>query len=271
MILNKMPVKKLKEPLKVGLRKRTSKLDGSNFFDGKKMMDYFNSLPIVDDPTSTYLRLKKPIAIMTHDDVHDPEFEKFETENGFTSTTFIFQHKINKDCLSAKTDLQLHYNRLSYLSLSEQIENFKQKLNQTPRINRNHRLWWRESHLDLAHLAMEGIQVDSTLVGFEPFRLVAEQRILPIWEVPFSIVDHGAVSVTNSASCAYNLATNMESLFVKGITPIVALFHPYLKRQSKWKEFFFLAEKYGYAIMNMSQFKGRYLKLNGKKNRNKQE
>ena len=147
------------------------------------------------------------------------------------------------------------------MPFNEQISEFIKRLNKIPKINRNHRLWWRESHLDLAYLALNGIEVDSTLIGIKPFRLVAEQRLLPIWEVPFCIADHGTISVTSSTSCAHNLAKDMELLFEKKMTPIVALFHSYLKENSNWKKFFLLAEKYGYKIMNMSQFKDKYLEV----------
>ncbi len=176
---------------------KTKKRNGLNFFRREDMIDYFRKLPLVNEIESRYLTVNEPIAIMTHDDSFDMEFETYEQKHGYTSTTFIFQHKITDAGKSAKTDMQIHYSKFSHLTLHEQIQKFKEKLNKNPTINRTHRLWWRESHLDLANLAMHGIQVDSTLIGYRPFRLVAQQRLLPIWEVPFSVVDAGAISVCN--------------------------------------------------------------------------
>jgi len=224
------------------------------------MLKFFESLPIVERVGHRVLDIDDKVAIMTHDDTYDEEFDDFEQKYGYTSTTFIFHHRINNNALRSKMDMQIHYNKFSQYALADQIESFTKAFRKKPTINRNHRLWWRESHLDLAHLAMHGIEVDSTLIGVRPFQLVAEQRLYPIWEVPFSITDPGAISLKNSASCAHNLAINMETLFKKQSTPIVGLFHPYLKQKSQWKEFFAFAEKYKYKIMNMSQFKKSYLK-----------
>jgi len=217
---------------------KISEANTLNFFDGEEMKKFYESLPIVEDVQSRILEINDPVAIMTHDDSFEQEFEDFEQKNGFTSTTFVLHDKISRECRSSKGDIQFHYNKEYALPLREQIKEFVKKTGKSPKINRNHRLWWRESHLDLAHLAMNKIEVDSTLVGIKPFRLVAEQRLLPIWEVPFCITDHGAVTVENSASCAHNLAKDVKTLFEKNITPIVALFHPYLKEKSRWKDCF---------------------------------
>ena len=240
---------------------KISEANTLNFFDGEELKKFYKSLPFVGDIQNHVLEIEDPVAIMTHDDCFDQEFEDFEQQNGFASTTFVLHDRIDAKCLSCKSDIQFHYNKESELLIKDQINEFVKKTNKKPRINRNHRLWWRESHLDLAHLAMNKIEVDSTLVGIKPFRLIAEQRLLPIWEVPFCITDHGAVSVENSASCAHNLAKDMKTLFKRNTTPIVALFHPYLKEKSNWKDFFLLAEKHNYKLMNMSEFKDRYLKI----------
>ena len=47
-----------------------------------------------------------------------------------------------------------------------------------------------------------------------------------------------------------------------GIASVMKLIleHPYLKEKTDWRKFYELAEKYGYKLMNMSEFYEKYLK-----------
>lgn len=232
----------------------------TNFFDRDKLIEYMNSLPITDEPENIYLDLKDPVAIMTHDDYFDREMYEYEKENGFTSTFFLLTNQIKEKEFDISADLQLHYDMSRKEWIEAQIEEFKSNVKKIPRFNRNHRVFWRENHLDLANLAMHGIKADCSLLNSKPFKLCVQNRILPIWEVPYTIVDEPYVDITKNVYCTYNVSSRMEDAFAKGQTPLVALFHPYLKDKTYWKKFFEYAEKYSYKIMNMSEFYEKYLK-----------
>lgn len=231
-----------------------------NFFDGKKMINFMKSLPATDTTENIYLDLEEPVAVMTHDDYFDREMYEYEKANGFKSTFFLLTSQIKDKGFDRNADLQLHYDMSREDWVGTQIQEFKEQVKRNPLVNRNHRVFWRENHLDLANLAMHGIKVDCSLLNSKPFKLCVQNRILPIWEIPYSIVDEPFVDVTKNVYCTYNVAGKMEELFKKGQTPLVALFHPYLKNKIHWKNFFGYAEKYGYRIMNMSEFYEKYLK-----------
>ena len=106
---------------------------------------------------------------------------------------------------------------------------------------------------------MHGLKIDTTLqYGHSPYRVCVQGRLLPIWEVPFQVVDVGFVDATQYCHPVYNVAP-MEQLFALGKTPIVGLFHPYLKQHTNWRGFFELAERHGYTVLTMSQLYARYL------------
>ncbi len=216
------------------------------------------TLPITESTSNISLELNEPIAIMTHDDEFDGEMYEYEKAHGYKSTSFLLTNKINE--INQDADIQLHYDMTREEWVDKQIEEFKQKTNQIPIINRNHRVFWRESHLDLANLSMNGIKVDSSLLNQKPFKLCVQSRILPIWEVPYNVVDEPYVDITKNVHCTYNVSAKMEDLFSKAHTPIVGLFHPYLKDKTNWKKFFDLVDKYKYKLMTMTEFYEKYLK-----------
>ena len=109
---------------------------------------------------------------------------------------------------------------------------------------------------------MHGIKVDTTLLNGKPFKLCVQNRLLPIWEIPYTIVDYPYVDVNNIVCCTYNVSQEMEDIFKRGKTPLIGLFHSYLKEKTQWKLFFELALKYNYKIMNMKQFYELYLTTN---------
>jgi len=225
----------------------------TRFFEKEDMLAFYRSLPLTERIESVALRPRGKIAILTHDDRFDEEMYGYGRARGYSPTFFLLSRWLRQD-YPAEADLALHYNKASQHSLREQLAVFRDKTGVEPLANRNHRLWWRATHLDLAHLAMNGFRVDSSQVGLTPYRLVAEQRQLPIWELPLSVCDYPVVSVTRMATCTLNAAANMRTLFERGLTPIVGLFHPYLKTQTHWRDFYALASDHGYRLMNVRQF-----------------
>ncbi|NQT86649.1 hypothetical protein HQ560_07795 [bacterium] len=222
------------------------------------MLAFYRSLPVVDALEPTPLRLRRKIAILTHDDNFDDEMYEYAREQDYRPTFFLLTSRLRKQ-YPADADLGLHYNKASKHTLREQVALFEDATGRTPTSNRNHRLWWRAAHLDLAHLAMHGIQIDSSQVGLRPFRPVAEQRLLPIWELPLSVCDYPYITVCGATTCTLNAAADMATLFERGVTPIVGLFHPYLKQRTRWKDFYALAADHGYMLMNVRQFHDAHL------------
>lgn len=237
-----------------------NKMFNKNFFDAEKMVQFMSSLPVTDRIENIYLDLKDRVAIMTHDDYFDREMHEWEKDNGFTSTFFLLTAQVKQMEFDRNADLQLHYDMSREDWIWAQIKEFEAHVGKKPLFNRNHRVFWREAHLDLANLAMHGIRADFSLLNSKPFRLCVQNRILPVWEVPYNVVDEPYVNVTKNVYCTYNVSGKMEDLFAKGITPVVGLFHPYLKDKVHWKRFFELAVKYGYKIMNVREFYEKYLK-----------
>jgi hypothetical protein len=126
-----------------------------------------------------------------------------------------------------------------------------------------HRLLWRANNFDFPLLALSGIEVDSTLIGTRPYRPMIEGRLLPIWEVPFSITDR-----TDRSMACYSPSANFEVLFRAGLSPIVVLSHPFsICTQYLLVSCFYdvleLAKRYGYQFMDMSSFQNRYLSNGG--------
>lgn len=236
-----------------------------NFFKAQDMLNYYRNLPSTKHFGKFELDIPDKVAIMTHDDRFDWDMHNHEQEIGATSTFFALSYKI-KTSIPKSAEVHLHYNKgYRKEDIKQQVKTFKKLLGYQPMFNRNHKLWWRENHFDLAHLAMNGILVDCTTIGWKPYRLCVEGKILPIWELPTSICDMPWATADRKCWCTYNLFSTMEETFKRGITPITGLFHPYFKDRTDWRGFFSLADKYGYNIMNVSQFYEKYLKNAGPK------
>jgi hypothetical protein len=225
----------------------------ANFFDGPELVRYFRSLPTTKTMEPLTAVVGEKIAIMTHDDGFDAEMHDYGVEHGCPPTFFVLHERARRR-VPADAQVEFHYNKESRLDLREQTEAFANWVGRVPRLNRNHRLWWRADHLDLAHLAMHGFALDSTRLGVGAFRLRVEQREIPIWELPFAICDPPAVSVAAAPTATANMAADWRDLFKRGLTPLVALFHPYLKERTKWRDFYALSARYGYRVMTVQQF-----------------
>jgi len=228
----------------------------TDFFDGDRMMAFVRSLPEEERPGNHVLSVRDRVAIMTHDDRFDREMYDWETERGYRSTWFLLSDEI-KD-FDPAADLQLHYKMERKAWVSEQVDEFAQRVGRRPTANRNHRMFWRGGYLDFANLAMNGIRVDSTLGHGAGFRPCVDNRLLPIWELPYFVVDTPHVDATKGIYPTYN-ACSPRDLFHSGHAPIVGLFHPQLKHQTSWKWFYEYADDYGYRLMSVSEFYAEYL------------
>jgi len=218
------------------------------------MENFFNKLPSANCVGNRYLEIKDKIAIMTFDDCYDKEIYDYEKTIGTKSTLFLLSYEADNKIDNLDLDVQIHFD-MRYSSIGKQINKIRELTGKEPIINRNHTLWWKHNHHDLIYLALNGIKVDSTLSGTKPFRLCVQGKLLPIWEVPFNVCDSESV-----LSAPYNLTGSMESLFAKGITPVVGVFHPHLKHKSKWKDFYKYADKHNYRLMTMVEFYEKYLR-----------
>ena len=229
----------------------------TDFFDGERMTAFVRGLTTGDYPGDTTLTVTQRVAIMTHDDYFDREMYDWEQEHGHRSTWFLLSDEI-KD-FDPAADLQLHYKMERRAWVGEQIDEFAQRVGRLPIANRNHRMFWRGGHLDFANLAMHGIRVDSTLGHDAGFRPCVDNRLLPIWELPYSVADPPHVDATRGIYPTYNTVRPMRDLFRWGCTPLVGLFHPQLKNQTDWKRFYEYADCYGYRLMTVSEFHAEYL------------
>lgn len=225
----------------------------SRFFDKEDMIGFYQTLSENNDlVTDVRFVLDEKILVMTHDDYYDEEMHEFALERNADCTFFCLASKAKQNNNGA--DIQFHWNKGSHYSLQEQLMKFQDKVGEAPIANRNHRLYWRESHLDLACLAMNNIKHDSSLMGQGSYLPVVQSRLLPIIETPLSITDWPYVDVTKNAHCTYTLVSNPTRLFEKEITPIIALFHPYLKEQTKWRELYKIAEDHGYRVTSIRKY-----------------
>lgn len=221
-------------------------------FPKEKMISYFDRLPETNCIGNKHLEIKEKVAIMTFDDVFDEEIYEYEKSINAKSAFFLLSYKL--DHIKKDVDLQLHYDA-RYSQIEKQLDKFEKLTGKKPIASRHHTLWWTHTHLEMIYLAMNGVKVDSSLPGIKPFRLCINGKLLPVWEVPFSVCDSPSV-----LSAPYGIPSKMETLFEKKISPIVGLFHPYLKQQSRWKDFYKFAKKHGYKFMTITEFYNKYLK-----------
>jgi len=232
------------------------------FFDRDRFLAFIRTLPDTGHTQNQVFHVPEPVAIMTHDDHFDAEMFDWERAHGYEATWFLLSDEIGwlGKALACNADIQLHQSMERPDHIIDQIGEFVGKVGKPPTANRNHRAFVRAPHLDLTNLSMNGIRVDSTLqYGHDPYRICVQGRLVPCWELPFQVVDVGFVDATQYCHPVYNLAP-METLFEKERTPIVGLFHPYLKAHTRWQDFFALAEKYDYTVMTVSQFYEKYLR-----------
>tara|TARA_Y100000310_G_scaffold343861_1_gene453543 strand:- start:1188 stop:2006 length:819 start_codon:yes stop_codon:yes gene_type:complete len=222
----------------------------------EKMNSFFDKLPDTNSIGPQYLDIKEKIAIMTFDDIYDEEICQYEDSIDACSTFFLLSYELSKKINNINRDLQLHFDK-RYSTLPKQKRIVSKLTNSNITINRNHTLWWDYSHFDLLYLALNGIKADSTQSGIKPYRLCVQGKLLPIWEIPYSVCDS-----SNILSATLNISNSTELLFKKGVTPIVGLFHPQNKNKSNWKDFYKYAKKYNYNLMTMSDFYNKYLKGN---------
>jgi hypothetical protein len=232
--------------------------ENSYYYPASQIQKFLESLPITEAIEDKYLgTIDEKIVIMTHDDEFDPEMYKRERELGFESTWFLLDTKINAD-IPENADIHIHFNKESGI-LSEQIKAFKSRFGFEPRFNRNHRLLWRANNFDFPLLSMNGILVDTTLIGTKPYRPTINGRIIPIWEVPFCITDK-----SNRFMASYCPAKDYETPFKQGLSPIVVLSHPFsICKEYELKSCFLdcisLAQKYGYKIINLDRLYKEFL------------
>lgn len=221
----------------------------SHFFDAARLTAYVRGLPEV--AWSDEVRGPTRVAIMTHDDHFDEEIYAWEQARGYRATWFLLSDEIGR--VAPDADVQLHYRMDRSCWLADQIDEFAQRVGRLPVANRTHRLFRRGGYLDLANLAMHGIRVDSTVQDGVPRRLCVQSRRLPIWELPFQVVDWPFVDASQRLYPTYN-ARPMEWWFAHGESPVVGLFHPYLKERVPWQDFYSCAARYGYQMMTVTEW-----------------
>lgn len=228
------------------------------YYPGKKIQGFMDSLPIADAFQDQYLNpIDGKIVIMTHDDKFDSEIHNIENSLKFESTWFLLSSNFDEH-IAEGIDVQLHFNKETG-RLDEQIAAFKNRFGFTPRFNRNHRLLWKSHNFDFPLLSMNGIMVDSTLIGTRPFRPCINGKIILIWEFPFCITDR-----PKRFMALYNVAGDYEISFKYGLSPIVVLSHPFdicasADLSSCFYDVLELAQKYNYRIISLSNFYGQYL------------
>ncbi|MCK5547665.1 MAG: hypothetical protein KAI64_01530 [Thermoplasmata archaeon] len=224
------------------------------WFPKDEIIDFYRSLPVTDFVDNIYPEVNDKIVIITHDDIYDDETSQIEKSYGVESTYFLLSYKLEK-FKNALGDMQFHFDK-GHDSLGKQLAQFKENASFTPIANRNHRFWWRSDNLDLAYLSLNGFKVDSSKIGIKPYLPCVEGRILPIWEVPFSVYDF---SVVDSLHAGYRIPQKFDLLFEKEITPIVALFHPIpvakeFNIKFELEEFIKLGKQHNYKFMTISSF-----------------
>lgn len=232
--------------------------ENSYFFPASQITDYLNGLPESEHCEDQYLgNIEQKIVIMTHDDEFDWQIYEMEKELGFRSTWFLLDSEMNAD-IPEDIDIQIHFNKETG-TLSDQINKFSNKFDIKPKFNRNHRLLWRSNNFDFPFMALNGIMVDSTLIGTRPFQPVIHGRLMPIWELPFCITDG-----SHRFMASYCVAGNCENPFKQGLSPIVILSHPFSVCQkhelnSCFPDFLNLSLKYDYQVTDIDTFYKEFL------------
>ena len=223
-------------------------------------MDYLAS--IVPSPHLVEPRYLEPpnerIAIMTHDDEFDPKMHARENELGLEATWFLLTRGLD-GAVPGDVDVQLHFDKEAG-TIERQITTFRTRFGKAPAFNRTHRLLWRADNFDFPLLASHGIAVDSTRIGTRAYRPCIEGRLLPIWELPISVVD-----VPLNLKAIYNVGASPSAPFHAGLSPVVILSHPpsVCERhlfKSCFDEALDAASACGYRFLSLSAFYDRYLR-----------
>jgi hypothetical protein len=231
----------------------------SYYYPGAEIQGFLKTLPVTGCFENQLLPpLERKIAILTHDDRFDPKMFEVEQSSGIESTWFLLTRELDQE-IPAGADAHLHFDKESG-TLQEQVTDFRMRFGRSPRFNRVHRLLWRANNFDYPFLAMHGICGDSTTIGTRPFRPTLQGKVLPLWEIPFSMGDR-----TERFMASYSVAANHEIPFHRGLSPIVILSHPFAvcdcyQLESCFHEAIHLIQRYGYESMNMSQFHDQFLK-----------
>jgi len=232
----------------------------SYYFPSKRIIDYLASVAqsphlvepqYLDPPTER-------IALVTHDDEFDPRLHAREKDLGVESTWFLLTRKLNEEIPNG-LDVQLHFDKEAG-TIEQQIAAFRTRFGGAPVFNRTHRLLWRADNFDFPLLASHGIAVDSTRIGTRPYRPCIEGRLLPIWELPISVVD-----IPLNLKAIYNVGSSPSAPFHAGVSPVVILSHPasVCERhlfKSCFDEAIDAASACGYRFLNLSDFYDRYLR-----------
>lgn len=232
--------------------------EASYYYPAKRINEFMKRLPETDETESLFAHIPDKVFVMTHDDIYDVKMAIIEQEYRVKSTWFLLANSLAQTP-KPDADVQLHFDK-ERNSLPNQIQLFERIFHKRPIFGRNHRLLWRADNFDFPYLALNGFKADSTKIGVKPYRVCINGKILPIWEIPFSITD----SPTDKIMALYNVAKNVETMFVKEVTPITILAHPFsvVKEkglQSCFQEVLECSQRYGYKSMNMTEFYNKYL------------
>ncbi|MFA5794772.1 MAG: hypothetical protein WC980_06875 [Candidatus Brocadiia bacterium] len=216
------------------------------------IINFYKQLPIAKNYKQVDANIRRKIVVVTMDDNYDLFLDNLLAKNNVPATWFPVVNELVPELKNK--EVEFHFNK-DMGSIESQKKKFIEKMGYTPRINRNHRLWWRSDNIDFAYLSLHGILADSTKIGITPYKPCVQGRILPIWEIPFAFFEPSCVSVMRAG---YSLVENMETLFRNNVTPIVGTFHPlnlekYHHFSSQLEKFIRLGRKYHYNFMSLKQ------------------
>lgn len=220
--------------------------EDSYYFPAFQIQNYLDSLPLTEYLTNNTLLIHDKVVIITHDDQLQDDWL---SEN---ATWFLHDdHYTFNDVI----DIGIHFDKTVDATFDEQINQFENR----PIFNRNHRLLWRSDNFDFPFLAMKGIKIDSSKIGGYPHYPVISSKEIPILELPITILDY-----PKQFSAGYNINDCIELYFKEEFTPITVLSHPLDICKEKgyvscYPYIIYLSKKYGYKIIDVSTFYGRYV------------
>jgi hypothetical protein len=230
------------------MKKEGSITEISYYYPHREIAEYLLTLPTVSDLIYRTLNVPDRVMIMTHDD----DLDHTMIQDDIPRTWFVLpqiRHEVTGE------DVQLHWDKSSSETLSQQLSRLSQ-----PTACRIHRLLWRSDNFDFPLMAMNGIRVDSSKIGGKPYQPVINGVLLPIVELPITISDF-----PHDFKALYGIAGANHLYFQSGYSPITVIAHPLTICQnhrmvSCYYECLYLARKYRYEIMNVTQFQNKYMK-----------